>query len=301
MATLMNERAVLEVTGAEARDFLQSLVTNDIAALKEGSTCWAGLLTPQGKILFDFFIHALPADHPLAPAGGAGEGDVFLLDVSAAQRADLMKRLGMYRLRRKVDIRPRDDLAVAVDLPEDAAEEAEAVVYADPRHAAMGTRAFMPVELAGEFPADPYLWHARRIAMGIPDSDADIGSQQLFPHEANFDRLNGVSFTKGCYVGQEVVSRMQHRGTARNRLLPVIGTEPLERGMEVSAGGRRIGEVFSSSGERAIALIRLDRAAKAAEEGTPLMAHGKIGLRIVRPDWADFEIPGAIAPEDTIF
>ncbi len=297
MPTLMNERAALQISGPEARDYLHSLVTNDIAGLGPGRSCWAGLLTPQGKILFDFFVHALKPDHPLAPQDG--EGDVFLLDVSAAQRADLMKRLGMYRLRRQVEIRPRDDLAIVVDLPAD--EEAEAVVYEDPRHAPMGTRAFLPVELAGDFPADPYLWHARRIAMGLPDTEADIGTQQLFPHEANFDQLGGVSFDKGCYVGQEVVSRMQHRGTARNRLLPVIGTEPLEPGMEVAAGGRRIGEVRSTSGERAMALIRLDRAAKAAEEGHPLMAHGKIGLRIVQPEWADFEIPGAVSPADTMF
>lgn len=297
MATLMKERAAVGITGEEARGFLHSLVTNDIENLAPGQTCWAGLLTPQGKILFDFFVHALDPGHPLAAA--EGEGEAFLLDVSAAQREDLLRRLAMYRLRRRVEIRPRDDLAIVVDLPPD--EEEEAVVYVDPRHAPMGTRAFVPVELAGEHAADPYLWHARRIAMGIPDTDADIGSQNLFPHEANFDKLGGVSFTKGCYVGQEVVSRMQHRGTARSRLLPVIGTEPLERGMEISAGGRRIGEVFSTSGERALALVRLDRAARAVEENRPLQAQGKISLRLIAPEWADFDIPGAISPQEIMF
>ncbi|HHN72862.1 MAG TPA: folate-binding protein [Thermopetrobacter sp.] len=283
MATLMTDRAVVEVSGPDARDFLQSLVTNDVAGTKPGAMLWAGLLTPRGKILFDFFI---------VDAGDGQRETRFLLDVPAARRQALEQRLGMYRLRREVEITPREDLAVAVDI--DAAEGRERgalAIHADPRFADMGSRAILPAAAASGLSTDAGDWHARRIALGLPDSEADIGSEKLFPHEADFDCLNGVSFTKGCYVGQEVVSRMHHRGTARSRLVPVAGAAPLRGGMTVTAGERRIGEVFSTAGKRAIALIRLDRAAAAIEEGLALLAGGEIPLRLIRPPWVCFEMP----------
>jgi len=146
--------------------------------------------------------------------------------------------------------------------------------------------------VAAELADDAGDHHARRIALGLPDSDADIGSGKLFPHEANFDQLGGVSFTKGCYVGQEVVSRMQHRSTTRNRLLPVRGRGALVGGAEITGAGKRIGEVFSTAGERGIALVRLDRAAAAIDAGEPLMA-GDVAIDLVRPPWARFDVPGA--------
>ncbi len=274
MPTHLKERAVAEVSGPEARDFLQSLVTNDVAAMKPGEALWAGLLTPQGKILFDFFVF------------DAGD-DRFLMDVSAAQRDALLQRMGMYRLRRQVEIAPREDLAVA-----DGEEVSGAVaVFADPRLVEMGRRSIVPQEIAAELPDDMKDYHARRISLGLPDSDADIGTGKLFPHEANFDQLGGVSFTKGCYVGQEVVSRMQHRSNTRNRLLPVAGEDTLESGAEITGAGKRIGEVFSTAGDRGIALVRLDRAAAATEAGEPLMA-GNVSIRLVRPFWAEYDVPG---------
>ncbi len=267
-------RAIIEVSRSEARAFLHSLVTNDVAALGEGDAQWAGLLTPQGKILFDFFILARP-------------GGIFWLDVSAAASGDLARRMEMYKLRRDVDITPRPDLAVA-------AGEAQGAIaaFADPRLPAFGARAVLTAQQAAKLQADASAYHAARIAAGLPDSDADIGSGRLFPHEANFDQLNGVSFTKGCYIGQEVVSRMQHRGLARNRLVPVIADAPLETGAPVTAGEKPLGEVFSTAANRAIALVRLDRAASAIEAGIPLLA-GDRPLRLVRPSWASFGVPGA--------
>ena len=280
----LKERAVIEIAGADARAYLHSLVTQDIMNLPAGQTCWAALLTPQGKILFDFFIHAL---------SGEGNEERFLLDAPASRRDALITRMNMYRLRRQVTITPREDLAVAVDLAEDAAPGG-AIVYADPRYAEMGTRAFLPQEAAANFTEDATAWHARRIALGLPDSDGDIGSQKLFPHEANFDCLNGVSFTKGCYVGQEVVSRMQHRTTVRNRLLPVIADAPLRTGMIITGAEKRIGEIYSTADERAIALIRLDRAAAALENGEPLKTEEGISIRITLPPWICFELPDPI-------
>ncbi len=274
MPTHLKARAVAEVSGPEAREFLQSLVTNDIAAMKPGDALWAGLLTPQGKILFDFFVLDTGDDR-------------FLLDVSAAQRDALLQRMGMYKLRRKVEIAPREDLAVT-----DGEVSGAVTVFDDPRLAEMGARSIVPKEVAADLSDDVEEHHARRISLGLPDSDADIGSGKLFPHEANFDQLGGVSFTKGCYVGQEVVSRMQHRSTTRNRLLPVTGEKTLKSGTEITGAGKRIGEIFSTAGERGIALVRLDRAAAAIEAGEPLMA-GDIAIRLVRPSWARFDVPGA--------
>ncbi len=262
-----------EISGPEARDFLQSLVTSDIAAMKKGEALWAGLLTPQGKILFDFFVFA-------------ADDDRFLLDVSASQRDALLQRMGMYKLRREVEIVPREDLAVA-----DGEISGAVACFADPRLAEMGMRSIVPQEVAAELPEDAEEYHARRISLGLPDTDADIGTGKLFPHEANFDQLGGVSFTKGCYVGQEVVSRMQHRSNTRNRLLPVKGEAALETGTEITGAGKRIGEVFSTAGERGIALVRLDRAAAAIEAGEPLMA-GDVVIRLVRPSWAGYDVPG---------
>ena len=274
MPTHLKARAVAEVSGPEARDFLQSLVTNDIAAMKPGQALWAGLLTPQGKILFDFFVF------------DTGD-DGFILDVSAAQRDALLQRMGMYRLRRDVEIAPRDDLAAV-----DGEVSGAVAVFDDPRLADMGARSIVRREVAAELADDAGGHHARRIALGLPDSDADIGSGKLFPHEANFDQLGGVSFTKGCYVGQEVVSRMQHRSTTRNRLLPVTGRGALVGGTEIIGAGKRIGEILSTAGERGIALVRLDRADAAIDAGEPLMA-GDVAIDLVRPSWARFDVPGA--------
>ncbi len=267
-------RAIIEVTGSEARAFLHSLVTNDVAALREGQAQWAGLLTPQGKILFDFFILARP-------------GETFWLDVSAAAAEDLTRRMGLYRLRRDVRITPRPDLAVAA-----GGVDGAVAAFADPRLPAFGTRAVLTAQDAARLDADASAHHAARIAAGLPDSDADIGSGRLFPHEANFDQLNGVSFTKGCYIGQEVVSRMHHKGLARNRLVPVIADAPLKTGARIMAGEKPLGEIFSTADKRAIALVRLDRAASAIEAGIPLLADG-VPVRLVRPSWAGFDVPGA--------
>ena len=242
------ERAVLSLTGAETEHFLHNLVTADVLGLAEGEARYAALLTPQGKILFDFFI--------------VKSADGYLLDCAASQLEELEKRLKFYRLRAKIVIEVLPDLEVGV-----APERPDGLIaYADPRSSQIGWRI---ITKTGTLPVGTG-YEAARIALGLADSDSDIGSSQLFPHEANFDLVNAVSFTKGCYVGQEVVSRMQHRSTARSRILP-IQFEGVPNGKEIRSGDKLIGNVLSSSGHMALALIRIDR----LEEATlPLLTDG---------------------------
>ena len=238
------ERAVLGLEGPEAEAFLHNLVTADTLGLADGEARYAALLTPQGKILFDFFV--------LKTAAG------YLLDCAASQREELVKRLMFYRLRAKVVIAARDDLevGVAADRPQGA------MAYVDPRTPLIGWRIIAD---KGKLNAGSS-YHEARIALGLADSDGDIGSGQLFPHEANFDQFGAVSFAKGCYIGQEVVSRMEHRATARSRILPVAfdGTAP-PRDTAIRSGEKIIGSVLSSIGNRALALMRLDRLSEAEE------------------------------------
>jgi folate-binding protein YgfZ len=269
------ERAVISVAGTDAVAFLQGLLTADVEALKPGEAAYAALLQPQGKILFDFFVfHA---------------GERHLIDCSAAQKPDLIKRLMFYKLRARVEIGDLADHEVGVSF----APVSEVYRFSDPRSALLGWRIAAP---AGKLPAaEGSGYRFGRIRLGIADSDEDIGSGKLFPHEANLDQLAGVSFTKGCFVGQEVVSRMEHRGTARNRILPVnvAGGAPA-KGAEVNATGTSIGSILSSDGDDALALIRLDRLKDARKDGRMLLTDGR-NVDVRKPPWARFEVAGADA------
>ena len=273
------ERAVLGVEGAEAREFLHSLLTCDIRALKPGQGAYGALLTPQGKILFDLFT--------LATETG------FLLDAAASSADDLVKRLTMYRLRRKIEIAPRPELGVAAVWGGETAPDLEGVrVFRDPRADRLGWRAIGPRErLAAAATSDAETYDDHRLALGIADSDRDIGSGQLFPHEANLDQLQGLSFSKGCFVGQEVVSRMEHRGTARNRIVPVrFDGPPPAPETALTAGGRSLGRMLSGQDGRGLALVRLDRAEAARAAGEPLVADGTV-VAVERPEWARYAMP----------
>ncbi|HEY0104768.1 MAG TPA: hypothetical protein VGB91_01700, partial [Rhizomicrobium sp.] len=198
----LEDRAVIAVAGPEARPFLQGLITNDVERLTPGAGLYAALLTPQGKILFDFFLV---------------EGDgAILIDCHAGARDALLKRLSMYKLRSKVVLEARDQLAVLAEW--DGAEAKYAIAYPDPRLAALGKRAIVA---RGEMRADllPAVhYHAHRLDFGVPEA-RNFGSDRMFALDADLDELNAVDFTKGCYVGQELTARMKHRGTARKRLV----------------------------------------------------------------------------------
>ncbi len=243
------DRAVISIRGEGALSFLHNLLTCDVSGLAVGEAAYGALLSPQGKILHDLFV--------------LNAGESVLLDCATAQRAALLQKLLLYKLRAKLEIVARDDLEVAVGTEG----------YADPRNAQLGQRFFAA---AGSFKTDEN-YDAARIALGLADSEQDIGSGVLFPHEANLDLIGGVSFSKGCYVGQEVVSRMQHRGTARSRILPIeCDADAPAKGTEIRSGAVLIGEVLSSVGTKALALIRTDRLAEAPE---PLLA-GAISIQV---------------------
>lgn len=266
-AGILPGRSVLRIDGAEARHFLHNLVTADIAALSAGGAAYAALLTPQGKILFDFFVF--------------DDGNGFLVDCAASQKAELAKRLTLYRLRAKVAIADLADLDVVVS----PAPPGELSHYRDPRLAEMGYRAVAP---QGSLPEARY-YDEWRIDRGLADSDADLGSGDIFPHEANFDQMGAVSFTKGCYVGQEVVSRMEHRGLARNRILPVRLSGPAPaKGSELRSGETVVGTLLGGLGSRGLALVRLDRLAAAGE---PLLTEG-VRAEVLKPRWLRYDVPG---------
>jgi tRNA-modifying protein YgfZ len=254
---MLPDRAVIAISGDGALAFLHNLLTCDVANLGQGQAAYGALLSPQGKILHDIFVF--------------NAGDQILLDCALEQRDALLQKLMMYKLRAKLTITARDDLEIAVG------DEG----YCDPRMAAMGHRFFAA---KGAFAAgDGY--HAARISVGLADSVQDIGTNNLFPHEANLDQFGGVNFTKGCYVGQEVVSRMQHRGTARSRILPVIG-QWLNKSDAVTSEGKTIGEILSTTGTAALALIRLDRLADAT---APLLSNA-VTVKVQKPDWIKYDV-----------
>ena len=238
---LRPDRAVIAISGEGALAFLHNLLTCDVAGLAQGQAAYGALLSPQGKILYDIFVF--------------NAGEYVLIDCALEQRDALLQKLMMYKLRAKLIITMRDDLEVAVG------EEG----YVDPRNATMGHRFFAAM---GSFKIGEG-YDLARIKCGLADSIQDIGTNNLFPHEANFDQFGGVNFTKGCYVGQEVVSRMQHRGTARSRILPVTG-QGLVKGSSITSAEKTIGEVLSVISTNALALIRLDRLADAT---TPLLSN----------------------------
>lgn len=277
----LTDRTAIRVSGADAPKFLQDVITNDITKAVGGKAVHAALLAPQGKILFDFLL--------------LDRGDHFLLECQRETVDDLIKRLTFYRLRAAVEF---EDLSKEVKVWAVWGGEPEygdgAIGFADPRLGALGFRIVTPASLDMTQPAcdlvDEAEYHAHRIALGVPEAGKDYLLGDTFPHDADYDQLNGVDFHKGCYVGQEVVSRIEHRGTARKRILPVRGVSDLATGDAITAGDSNIGVMGSVSGDRGLATVRLDRAGKAMSEGQTLSAGG-IEISLVQPDWASFEVP----------
>jgi folate-binding protein YgfZ len=236
-------RGVLEISGEDRLTFLQGLVTQDMNGLATGEARYAALLTPQGKYLFDFLVVA--------------DGERLLLDCEAGRAADLLRRLMMYKLRAKVTLTDKSaDLCVAACWDGPPPNPTSAVLYRDPRHPDLGHRLILSKADAPAGDATAYDCH--RLALGIPDS-GDFVVDKLLILEGNLDYLNGVSFTKGCYVGQEITARMKHRGKVRKRLLPVrVSGELPPPGTPVMAGDKVAGELRSGRDDRAMAYLRLE-------------------------------------------
>jgi folate-binding protein YgfZ len=265
-AAMLEDRGVLSVSGADATTFLQGLLTNDVERLAPSEARYAALLTPQGKILFDMIVVCAPG----------GEEPSYLIDCTAAQAPDLAKRLGFYKLRAKVAIANQSKERAVVAFWGNEPASAEGFVYADPRDPRLGWRAILPRPSAATVGSEHLgEYEGLRIAAGAPKGGLDFAYADAFPHDANFDLLHGVDFDKGCYVGQEVVSRMKHRGNARKRVARVklAGPAPAP-GTPIMDGELAVGALGSSSGREALALLRLDRADEAKAAGRPLSAGG---------------------------
>jgi tRNA-modifying protein YgfZ len=279
-AAFLPDRGVVKVSGSDARDFLNGLLTTDVTLLRPGLGRFGALLTPQGKITTDFLITEAPSGH----------GGGFLIDCPRALAQALADKLGFYKLRAKVSVENlSDSLGVLAAWDGEPALKPD-LAFVDPREVALGWRILVPEALAqkaadliGAGMVDSTAYDAHRIASGVPSGGLDFIYGDAFPHETNMDRLHGVDFDKGCYVGQEVVSRIQHRGTARTRTVRIILDGPApEPGAAVLAGDKPVGTMGSTAGHHGLALIRIDRAADALEAGVPLTAGG-LAIRLAEP------------------
>lgn len=299
-AAILPDRAVVKVVGDGARNFLHGLVTTDLLNLKAGQARYCGLLTPQGKIIVDF----LAVEAPVNDGGG------YFLDVPRVRIATLVEKLNLYKLRAKVIVEDLSEILGILAAWDGAAppspgapapdtKDAIGLCFADPRVAALGMRVMLPPHRAASAAAqlgatlvNAADYETHRITLGVPTGGVDFAYGDAFPHEADMDQLAGVDFAKGCYVGQEVVSRMEHRGTARTRAVSLrFDGAPPQPGAAIIAGERQLGHIGSAAAGRAIALLRLDRVADALAQGQALTA-GSTPMRLVKPDWARFLFPG---------
>lgn len=260
-------RAVIALDGPDTLALLERLVTHNTQDWDEGETRYGALLTPQGKILADY----------LALRTGSG----VLIDVAAEAAEDLAKRLKLFRLRAEVEITPRDDLAIAID----------PTGQADPRSDTLPRRAILPLSATtGDASED---WRKARLAAGIAEFGEDFTSAEVFPSDVNMDQLGGVDLKKGCFVGQEVVSRMHRRGNVRRRSAAMSG-EGVAPGASVTAGGSTLGEITSAHDQRGLARIRIDRLAKARAQESDLLA-GDEAAELNCPAWLEAEIAAQLS------
>ena len=290
--TLLDGRAVLAVSGADRRTFLQGLVSNDVEKIADDRAVYAALLTAQGKYLHDFVMVEL--------------GDAIWLDCEAARLTDLKRRLAIYRLRAKVEIAERPELGVAAvwgrdtlaalglsEEPGAVHRQDEGVVLTDPRLPALGARAIMDrgalARLAALFEAANRAGYDRhRLALGIPDGSRDLVPEKSILLESGFDELNGVDWQKGCYVGQELTARTKYRGLIKKRLVPVrINGRAPAAGTIVMADGKDAGEMRSASGDIGLALVRLDTVV-----GRRPLTAGTATLEACIPAWMRIEGAG---------
>ena len=280
-AAFLTDRGVIKVSGEDARNFLNGLVTTDVTLLRPGLGRFGALLTPQGKIIADFLITEAPSGH----------GGGFLVDAPRPLAKGLADKLGFYKLRAKVAVENISDSLGVLAVWDGEPGMKPDLSLADPRNAALGWRILVPddlkqkvADLVGADLVDDSAYEAHRIAIGVPRGGLDFMYSDAFPHETNMDRLHGVDFDKGCYVGQEVVSRMQHRGTARTRIVRITLEDfSPEAGIPVLAGDKPVGTMGSTAGGHGIALLRTDRVADALDAGLKLSSGG-LAIRLTDPN-----------------
>lgn len=275
------DRILIRLDGPDAEHFLQNIVTTDLDQLAAGEAKPGALLTPQGKVLFDFLV--------------SRDGDTaFLLECRTDIADDFLRRLMMYRLRAKVEIAKPDQLVVLASWQADSSgSENDSTAGAGLRDlrfpAELGVFRVYAAEAKGDANIEAY--HQLRIENGVVESGSDYQLGDAFPHDILLDLSGGVGVRKGCYVGQEVVSRMQHRGTARRRVMLVKGQAPLpSSGTELTVNGRTIGTLGSVAGTDGLAIVRIDRVKDALDSGTPIEASG-VTVTLSIPAWAGYTLP----------
>jgi folate-binding protein YgfZ len=276
LVCLLRDRGVIEVAGADATGFLQRLITNSVLDIPKGEGRYAGLLTPQGKLLFDFFV--------VPPPEGADAG--YLIDCAGEQTADLVKRLNLHKMRAKIAIEDKSkDFAVAAIFGGEVATGIEGVFYRDTRGPGMGLRVIVPREALAKLDrAEASRYEAHRVTQGVPKGGVDFRYGDTFVHDVNLDLMNGVDFKKGCYVGQEVVARVHYRNSARKRIVKIHFDGPAPaQGTQITAGETHIGQVGSTAGVEGLAMVRLDRLEEARAAGVALNA-GDVTVDVTLPD-----------------
>lgn len=269
------DRGVIKVAGVDATTFLHKLVTNSVLDIPPGESRYTGLLTAQGKLMFDFFVVPLPE--------GAAAG--YFIDCLREQVADLVKKLSFHKMRWKITIEDQSEtLGVAVVWGEDQPTGIDGVVFRDMRAPGMGLRVIGPrVELEKIGTSEAAAYEAHRIAQGVPKGGLDFPYGDTFVHDANLDFLHGVDFKKGCYVGQEVVARVHFRNSARTRIVKIHFDGPTpEPGTEIIAGETAIGQVGSTAGSEGLAMLRIDRLEDARAAGAPVKA-GEAAVAVTVP------------------
>lgn len=263
----LEKRALIEISGEDARNFLQGLITNNINKVSENSSIYALMLTPQGKFLFEFFIFEI--------------GGKLMLDCDRERINDLIKRLTMYKLRSKIEIRKNEDYTIISLIGEDSLKKlglsgqtgvtnkfSRGVVFADPRDINMGVRAvILPEDLTSlekaEFTSGTIEdYEKQRIMSAIPDHN-DMEPDKSFPLQFSMEELNAVDFKKGCYVGQEVTARTKYRGVIRKKIFKISGGQNLpEKGSDILIGEKIIGETLSSIDGLGLALLEVEEIKK---------------------------------------
>lgn len=277
-------RALIRIAGSDATHFLHNLVTCDIEALKPGGLAAGALLSPQGKIMFDFLV--------------SRDGGDYLIECRSEISGELAKRFKFFKLRAKVDISVADQALVQAGWRSDSggSRTDSSASHADSGSSltdlrfpeALGVTRSYTTAADGASALGGFT--LLRITNGICEGGADYAFGEAFPHDVNLDQISGVSFSKGCYVGQEVVSRMQHRGTARRRALIATGSGLLVPGAEVVSQGRSLGALGSALGPLALALVRMDKVEEARDSGAEILAGGvPVGLAL--PPSASFSWP----------
>lgn len=280
------DRGILQVQGEDVAGFLQGLVSNDVHNLQDGGALYAALLTPQGKYLHDFLIYR--------------QGNTYLLDCEAARRDDLRKRLTMYKLRRPITIEDVTDnytiFALWGDKPA-SSQPKDGLLVDDPRHPGLGQRRLAPVallaqeaevrELQAAVKTDFLEYDRLRISLCIPDGSRDMPPEGTFLLENGFEALHGVSFSKGCYVGQEVTARSKHRGSVKKSLAVIRSTNGSAlpaSGTPITTGDTTLGELRSSCGDLGLALVRFAQV-QAATQKTSAITAGNTAVTVTLPLW----------------